>query len=92
MFAIENPRYRERLIADPKWVLEKQLNKTLGGINVKAVVETPDMLYVVVPHIPKEGEIADADLEYVQGGFLDYLNAKCEVTGGVNASIVMITL
>lgn len=91
-FATENPKYREKLISDPKWVLEKQLNKELGEIQVKAVVETPDTMYVVVPHVAKEGELSDEDLEKVAGGFLDFLNAECEVGGGVISSNVMISL
>lgn len=91
-FATENPRYREKLIQDPKYVLEKQLNASLGNIQVKAVVETPDTMYVVVPHVPKEGELSDADLEKVAGGFLDFLNAKCTVGGGLIASNVMVSL
>jgi len=91
-FATDNPKYREKLISDPKWVLEKQLNKQLGEIKVKAVVETPDTMYVVVPHVASEGELSDADLEKVAGGFLDFLNAECEVGGGVIASNVMISL
>ena len=91
-FATDNPKYREKLISDPKWVLEKQLNKPLGEIKVKAVVETPDTMYVVVPHVAGEGELSDADLEKVAGGFLDFLNAECEVGGGVIASNVMISL
>jgi hypothetical protein len=91
-FATENPKYREKLISDPKWVLEKQLNKSLGDVKVKSVVEDPNTIFVVVPHVAKEGELSDADLEKVAGGFLDFLNAECEVGGGVIASNVMISL
>ena len=31
-----------------------------------------------------EGELSDAALEGVAGGFLDNLNAKCEISGGLN--------
>ncbi len=79
-FATENPKYREKLISDPKWVLEKQLNNSLGKIVVKALVETADTIYVVVPHVAKEGELSDADLEKVAGGFMDF-NAQCSVGG-----------
>jgi hypothetical protein len=79
-FAIENPQYREALIADPKGVIEKQLNTSLGSVNVKAVVETADTTYVVVPHCAGEGELSDADLERVAGGFKD-MEAECDVRG-----------
>jgi hypothetical protein len=91
-FATENPRYREKLISDPKYVLEKQLNTSLGSVKVKSVVETPDTMYIVVPHVAKEGELSDADLEKVAGGFLDFLNAKCNVGGGLIASNVQVNL
>ena len=92
-FASDSPKYREKLISDPKWVLEKQLNKTLGNtIKVKSVVETADTLYIVVPHVAKEGELSDADLEKVAGGFMDF-NAKCSVGGdAVLCSNVQINL
>jgi hypothetical protein len=91
-FATENPKYREKLISDPKWVLEKQLNNSLGNTIVKALVESADTIYVVVPHVAKEGELSDADLEKVAGGFMDF-NAKCSVGGdAVLCSNVQINL
>ena len=83
-FAVENPKYREALINDPKTVLEKQLGSSLGNVNVKSVIETPDTMYVVVPYVQKEGELSDADLETVAGGMLNNLMAKCEIKGGLN--------
>ena len=62
-FAAENPKYRSALLSNPKGTIEKQLNTSLGNVKVKAVVETADMVYVVVPHIASEGELSDADLE-----------------------------
>jgi hypothetical protein len=83
-FAVENPKYREALINDPKMVVEKQLGHNLGKLTVKSVIETPDTMYVVVPYVTKEGELSDSDLENVAGGFLDNLAAKCEISGGLN--------
>jgi hypothetical protein len=83
-FAVEQPKYREALINDPKTVLEKQLGSSLGNVNVKSVIETPDTMYVVVPYVQKEGELSDADLENVAGGMLNNLMAKCEIKGGLN--------
>jgi len=83
-FAVENPKYRAALISDPKSVIEKQLGHSLGNVTVTAVVETLDTVYVVVPHVETEGELSDSELQYVAGGFLDNLNAKCEISGGLN--------
>ena len=92
-FATENPQYRDALVKDPKSVIEKQLNTSLpAGINVKAVVESADTAYVVIPHVAAEGELDDADLEKVAGGFLDK-NAECDVTGaGMMNTFVQINL
>jgi hypothetical protein len=77
-FTAENPKYRESLLRDPKSVLEKQFGRPFPkNVNVKAVVETPDTLYVIVPHVPKEGELHDADLEKVAGGMADKYTVQC---------------
>jgi hypothetical protein len=75
-FAVENPKYREALIKDPKAIIEKQLNTSLGNVKVKAVVDTADTTYVVIPHVAGEGELSDADLEKVAGGKQD-IKAEC---------------
>ena len=86
-FATDNPRYREALVSDPKSVIERQLNTSLGNVKVKAVVETADTVYVVVPHIPSEGELSDADLEKVAGGKND-IDAQCSVSGSGSQNTV----
>jgi hypothetical protein len=75
-FAAENPKYRQALMSDPKSVIEKQLNTSLGNVNVKAVADTADTTYVVIPHVAGEGELSDADLEKVAGGKQD-IKAEC---------------
>jgi hypothetical protein len=44
------------------------------------VSESANVAYVVVPHVPSEGELSDADLERVAGGKQD-INANCTVIG-----------
>ena len=83
-FALENPRYRDALITDPKMVLERQLGHSLGKLTVKSLIETPETMYVVVPYVAKEGEMSESDLEHVAGGLLDSLNATCNISGGLN--------
>ncbi len=87
-FALENPKYRAALIADPKGIIEKQLNTTLGDITVKAVVDSASTVHVVVPHAAAEGELSDADLEKVAGGKQD-IEAECTVYGGSAINTVM---
>jgi hypothetical protein len=86
-FATENPRYREALVNDPKSVIERQLGTSLGNVQVKAIVETADTVYVVVPHVASEGELSDADLEKVAGGKND-IDATCTVSGSGSQNTV----
>ena len=81
--AVKNPKYRAQLIKDPKMVLSKQLGQELpANLKVKAVEETADTYYVVIPHVPKEGaELGDADLEKVAGGLGDK-EATCILSVG----------
>jgi hypothetical protein len=82
-FAVENPKYREALINDPKGTIEKQFGSSLGGMQVQALVETASTAYVVVPHVPAEGELSDADLERVAGG--GGKDVSCEISSGGSA-------
>jgi hypothetical protein len=86
-FSVENAKYRDALIQDPKSVIERQLNTSLGNVKVKAVVETADTVYVVVPHVASEGELSDADLEKVAGGKND-ITAECTVSGSGSQNTV----
>ncbi len=86
-FAASDAKYRDALLKDPKAIMEKQLNTTLpSGMKVKAVEETADTLYVVVPFVPKAGaELSDSALEMVAGGFLDHNCNKAQ--GGINTHV-----
>ena len=77
-FAINNPKYRQALINDPKSLIERQLNTSLGPTKVKAVVDTADTVHVVIPYAAAEGELSDADLEKVAGGKQD-IKASCDL-------------
>ena len=67
-FAAENPQYRQELLRNPKGLIERQFNTTLGNINIKAVADTADTVHVAVPYVATSGELSDADLEKVAGG------------------------
>jgi len=91
-FAAENPKYRDALLKDPKGIIEKQLNTSLGSVNVKAVADTADTVHVVIPHAAPEGELSDADLEKVAGGKQD-IKAECTVMGaGLGNTVTQINL
>ena len=86
-FATNDPKYRAALLKDPKGIVEKQLNTTLpSNMKVKAVEETADTLYVVVPFVPAHGqELSDSALEMVAGGFLDHNCNRAQ--GGINTHV-----
>ena len=69
-FAKNTPSYRAALLKNPKAVLEGQLATRIpDSITVKAVEETADTMYVVVPYVPQAGaELSDSALEMVAGG------------------------
>jgi hypothetical protein len=69
-FSKKNPQYRAALLANPKAVLEGQMGtKIPAAITVKAVEESPNTMYVIVPFVSKPGaELSDGALESVAGG------------------------
>ena len=87
-FAAENPQYRQELLRNPKGLIERQFNTSLGGINVKAIADTADTVHVAVPYVASSGELSDADLERVAGGKgigseaggHHNINAECNLT------------
>lgn len=93
-FATKNPQYRQALLSDPKSVIEKQFNASLGSYKVKAVADTADTVHVVVPYVAGAGELSDADLEKVAGGKGDAghnnINAECnlQATGTASSNTV----
>lgn len=82
-FASENPSYRKALVTDAKGTIEKQFNIDLGNATVKTVADTADTVHVVVPHVPAEGELSDADLEMVAGGGGKDVSCDIRQGGGV---------
>jgi Nitrile hydratase, alpha chain len=91
-FASSNPQYRTALIKDPRSVVEKQFNMSLpDNVKVKAVEESADTIYVVVPHAVSAGaELDDADLEKVAGGSTVKGDAHCDNSPGAMNTVVEI--
>jgi hypothetical protein len=86
-FSKSNPTYRQALVNNPKAVVEGQMGGKLPpGVNVKAVEETPNTIYVIVPHVAKAGdELSDNDLEAVAGG--KAIGAIGNALGGVVGTV-----
>ena len=83
--AAKHPQYRDALIADPKKTVETQLNNTLPeNVSVEVVQETPNKIFIRLPHTVAEGaELSDDDLEQVAGGKDDTYSCN-ESIGGFN--------
>jgi hypothetical protein len=91
-FASSNPQYRSALLKDPRAMVEKQFNMALpDNLTVKAVEESADTIYVVVPHAVEAGaELDDADLEKVAGGSTVKGDANCGDSDGAMNTVVEI--
>ena len=70
--SIEDESFRQRLLEDPRAALEEELGARLPAeIQVRAVEETQDTIYLVLPSTPMAGaesvELTDQELESVAG-------------------------
>lgn len=71
---MEDEELRQRLLSDPKGTVEHELGTKLPkGIEIRAVEETPETIYLVLPPkaaaSPEEGELSDRELDAVAGGY-----------------------
>ena len=96
-FAAENPQYRQELLRNPKGLIERQFNTSLGNIKIKALADTADTVHVAVPYVASSGELSDADLEKVAGGKgqdasgTGAIAAECNLEAGTTASSNTVT-
>ena len=91
-FAAKNPDYRAALVRNPRAIIAKQFNMVLpDNVAIKAVEESADTIYVVVPHAVAAGaELDDADLEKVAGGSTVKGDANCNDSDGAMNTVVEI--
>jgi hypothetical protein len=78
--SLQDENFRQRLLEDPKGAVEEELGARLpGSVEVRAVEETADTIYLVLPStLPLGGEeLSDQDLEAVAGGGSTFWGATC---------------
>src|SRR5258708_36129574 len=71
--ALKDEAFRESLLANPKFAVERALGTTLPDrLKVVLLQETDDLMYIVLPkEIPGDtANLSDAELETIAGGFL----------------------
>ena len=71
--SLEDDSFRQRLLDDPKAVVEQELGSPLPeGVEVRVVEESADTIYLVLPSASPLGggvELSDQELEAVAGGW-----------------------
>jgi len=69
--SMEDEPFRQKLLEDPKAVVEQELGARLPAeVRVRAVEETADTIYLVLPSASpasETGELSDRELESVAG-------------------------
>jgi len=71
--SLEDDAYRQQLLEDPRAAVEQELGTPVPeDIEIRAVEETPDTIYLVLPPTSSSdqsgGELSDQELEAVAGG------------------------
>jgi hypothetical protein len=70
--SLEDESFRRKLLADPKGALQEELGARLPKeVEVRAVEETADTIYLVLPSsspLGESGELSDRELGAVAGG------------------------
>jgi Nitrile hydratase, alpha chain len=78
--SLEDENFRQRLLDDPKAAVEEELGTRLPeGVQIRAVEETADTIYLVLPSSSPlgEGELSERDLEAIAGGGDTAWGATC---------------
>jgi hypothetical protein len=80
--SLEDESFRRKLLADPKGALQEELGARLPKeVEVRAVEETADTIYLVLPSSSplggEGGELSEQDLEAIAGGGATFWGATC---------------
>jgi hypothetical protein len=80
--SLQDDAFRQRLLSDPKAVVEEELGTRLPEeVQVRAVEESADTIYLVLPSASplgdEGGELSELQLEAVAGGGDTFWGATC---------------
>lgn len=90
--SLTDAAFKEQLLADPRTVLSTEGLDLAEGVEVIALENTDKVFNLVIPMAPTEGELSDAQLEDVAGGFgllvaMSILAASFAVGGAVAGGV-----
>jgi hypothetical protein len=76
--AWRDPKYRERLKSDPRAALSEAgvTMSVPAGLEIKVVEDTTNLMHLILPPPPSDGELSDKDLALIAAG--TYLNARLD--------------
>ncbi|MCF4965704.1 NHLP leader peptide family RiPP precursor [Nostoc sp. CMAA1605] len=89
--AVENSAYRQRLLSNPKAVLEEELGSELPqDVSFEVLQQSPQQIYLVLPididEIIRDGMLSHEELETIAGGSISAIS-KLTANVSVFASI-----
>ena len=62
--------FKQKLIQSPKQTIEEELGLTLPSwVEVEVLEETPNVSYLIIPHLPSEEEVESEEMMAVAGGW-----------------------
>lgn len=67
----DDPAFKAKLIANPAEGLASAGVPVPAGVTIKVVEDTDDLVHLVLPPHPEEGELSDEALDLVAGGVLN---------------------
>lgn len=71
--------FKQMLLANPAAVLKAEGLAIPPGVEVVALENSDTVFNLVIPAVPKEGELSDGQLGEISGGFMGHMVAFAEL-------------